>query len=192
MINNTADRLVDHYLTRLGDAAQALPPDRRAELLAEIREHIAASMRGETGADEAAVRTMLDRLGDPAEIVAAAVENDPPDHPSNPGLYQVQRPGIGMEVGAVVMLTVGSLIPLGWVVGVILLWSSGIWRRSEKLLGTLIVPGGPGLALFGAAWVLGQPPSLGIPLLLFVLIAPFVVAIVLLKRARGRTALVRT
>ena len=192
MTNNTADRLIDHYLTRLGDAAQALPPDRRAELLAEIREHIAASMSGETGADDAAVRTTLDRLGDPADIVAAAVENDPPDHPSNPGLYQVQRPGIGMEVGAVVMLTVGSLIPLGWVVGVILLWTSGIWRRSEKLLGTLIVPGGPGLALFGAAWALGQPPSLGIPLLLFVLIAPFVVAIVLLKRARGRTALVRT
>jgi hypothetical protein len=97
-----------------------------------------------------------------------------------------------MEVGAVVMLTVGSLIPLGWVVGVILLWSSRIWRRSEKLLGTLIVPGGPGLALFGAAWAIAQPPSLGMPLLLFVLIAPIVVATILLDRARGRTALVRT
>src|SRR5665647_2484515 len=135
MTNNTANRLVDHYLNRLADAAQALPPDRRTELLAEIREHIAASISGGAGAEELAVRTMLDRLGDPADIVAAAVENDPPDHPSNPGPHQGRRPGIGLEVGAVVMLTVGSLIPLGWVVGVILLWSSGIWRRSEKLLG---------------------------------------------------------
>ena len=66
MTNSTADRLVDDYLTRLAGASQALPPDRRTELLAEIRGHIAASLSGATDADEAAVRTMLDRLGDPA------------------------------------------------------------------------------------------------------------------------------
>ena len=136
MTNSTADRLVDDYLTRLAGASQALPPDRRTELLAEIRGHIAASLSGATDADEAAVRTMLDRLGDPADIVAAAVENDPPEPPSVPGT-QGRRPGISLEVGAVVMLTAGSLVPvIGWVVGVILLWSSGVWRRSEKLLGT--------------------------------------------------------
>ena len=191
MTNSTADRLVDDYLTRLAGASQALPPDGRTESLAEIRGHIAASLSGATDADEAAVRTMLDRLGDPADIVAAAVENDPPEPPSVPGT-QGRRPGIGLEVGAVVMLTVGSLIPvIGWVVGVILLWSSGLWRRSEKLLGTLIVPGGPGLALFVAHRGLAQPRALGILVLLFVLIAPIVVAIILLNRARGRTALVR-
>jgi hypothetical protein len=152
MTNSTADRLVDDYLTRLAGASQALPPDRRTELLAEIRGHIAASLSGATDADEAAVRTMLDRLGDPADIVAAAVENDPPEPPSVPGT-QGRRPGISLEVGAVVMLTAGSLVPvIGWVVGVILLWSSGVWRRSEKLLGTLIVPGGP-------AWLCLLPRS---------------------------------
>jgi len=222
MTSSTADRLVDNYLTRLTGASQALPPDRRIELLAEIRGHIGASLSGGTDADEAAVRTMLDRLGDPADIVAAAVENDPPGPPSDPGT-QGQRPGIGLEVGAVVMLTAGSLIPvIGWVVGVILLWSSGVWRRSEKLLGTLIVPGGPGLALFGGAattsWLgaaqpcvgpvtstisgqivtpaqactgSGLAPALGVALLLFVLIAPIVVAIVLINRARARTSPVR-
>jgi hypothetical protein len=213
MTNSTADRLVDDYLTRLAGASQALPPDRRTELLAEIRGHIAASLSGGTDADEAAVRTMLDRLGDPADIVAAAVEDDPPEPPPVPGM-QGRRPGIGREVGAVVMLTAGSLIPLGWVVGVILLWSSGVWRRSEKLLGTLIVPGGPGLVLLIAtlpgqtcattssgSTISGQvattgevctgfalPPALGIALMLFVLIAPIVVAIVLISRARARTA----
>ena len=219
MTNSTADRPVDNYLAHLTDAAQALPPDRRTELLSEIREHIAASRAGEMGTDEAAVRTMLDRLGEPADIVGAAMEDDPTSIPAYPGRPQTRRQGIGLEIGAVVMLTVGSFIPLiGWLVGVMLLWSSGLWRRSEKLLGTLIVPGGPGLVLTlgGAAFTLpsqscfsmsastiGGPvttteevctgfalaPAFGIAVLLFVLIAPVVVAIVLLNRARGRAVL---
>lgn len=221
LTNNTVDRLVDTYLTRLAHAARDLPPDRRAELLSEIREHIAASRAEETFADEASVRTMLDRLGDPVDIVAAAVEDDPPGHPAYAGGSRGQRLGIGLEVGAVVMLTAGSLIPvIGWVVGVILLWSSSRWRRSEKVLGTLIVPGGPGLALIlgPAAFMIaargacstpastdpsGQttavevctgfalPQVLGIVVVLFVLIAPVVMAIVLLNRARHRAALER-
>ena len=216
MTNSTADRLVDNYLAHLTDAAQALPPDRRTELLSEIREHIAASRAGEMGTDEAAVRTMLDRLGQPADIVGAAIEDDPTSIPAYPGRPQTRRQGIGLEIGAVVMLTVGSFIPLiGWLVGVILLWSSGLWRRSEKLLGTLIVPGGPGLALLlgtlpgktcssttsgstiGGPVITTEevctgfalPPAVAIAVLLFVLIAPVVVAIVLLNRARGRAAL---
>jgi hypothetical protein len=219
MTNSTVNRLVDQYLTRLADAAQALPPDRRAELLSEIREHIAAAMAEADGADEAAVRTMLDRLGQPEDIVAAAVEDDPPERPANAGHPQTRRPGVGLEIGAVVMLTLGSLIPIiGWAVGVILLWSSGLWRRSEKVMGTLIIPGGPGLILVlaPAAFALTSqtctsttsgplggpiintdevcsgfalPPVLGIAVLLFVLVAPVVVAIVLLGRARGRARL---
>ncbi len=217
--NSTVDRLVDDYLARLTDAAQLLPLDRRAELLSEIGEHIAASGARGPGADEAAVRTMLDRLGEPADIVAAAIEDEPPDHPAYPAPSGTRRRGIGLEVGAVVMLTLGSLIPLvGWAVGVILLWNSGLWRRSEKLLGTLIVPGGPGLVLMlggtiglattqtctstsgstssGQVFTTGEvctgfalPPAVGIPMLLFVLIAPVVVAGVLLNRARSRAAL---
>jgi hypothetical protein len=134
---------------------------------------------------------MLDRLGDPAEIVAAAVEDDPSLNPAKPEPNHGQRLGIGLEVGAVVMLTAGSLIPvIGWLVGVILLWSSGVWRRSEKLLGTLIVPGGPGLALLIGPAAIALPPALGIPMLIFVLMAPIVVAFVLINRARARTALV--
>ena len=88
------------------------------------------------------------------------------------------------------MLTLGSVIPvIGWAVGVVLLWNSSLWRRSEKLLGTLIFPGGPGLALLLAPVALALPQALAVPVLLFVLIAPVVVAIVLLIRARGRTAL---
>jgi uncharacterized membrane protein len=189
MTNSAVDRLVDQYLTRLYDAALALPPDRRDELLSEIREHIVASRAERDGDNEAAVRTMLDRLGEPADIVAAAAEDDQSERPAYPEQIQTPQRGIGLEIAAVVMLTLGSLIPVfGWAVGVVLLWSSGLWRRSEKVLGTLIFPGGPGLALFLGAAAVALPQALGIATLLFVLLGPFVVAIVLLSRARGRVA----
>ena len=213
MTNNTADRLVEEYLSRLADAARRLAPDRRSELLTEIREHIAASRAGATGKDEADVRTMLDRLGEPTDIVAAALDDGRQEPPPR-GQAAQRRPRLGLEVAAVVMLTLGSLIPLvGWAVGVILLWSSGWWRRSEKLLGTFIVPGGFGLALLLGAFPTqtctgptpvgdgGQvademvcsgfalPQWLGIPLVVFVLVAPIVVGAVLLSRAGARAGI---
>jgi hypothetical protein len=42
------------------------------------------------------------------------------------------------------------LIPLVWPVGVMLLWLSPRWRRGDKLIGTLVLPGG----LYGA-WFIG-------------------------------------
>jgi hypothetical protein len=56
-----------------------------------MREHIAASRAGVDSADEAAVRTMLDRLGEPADIVAAAVEYGPPEHPAYQGPWRYLR-----------------------------------------------------------------------------------------------------
>jgi hypothetical protein len=197
-MNSTADRLVDDYLTRLADAAGVLPPDRKAELVSEIREHIDVWIAGSTGADEPAIRTMLDRLGEPADIVAAAMEIDPP------------RRDVTFEWAAVICLTAGSLIPFfGWLTGVALLWYSGLWTRSEKILATLIFPGGPALALVGASAIMGlatssecltpngspacagftQAPVLSVALLLIALTAPVVVAIVLINRARRRAAL---
>lgn len=49
----------------------------------------------------------------------------------------------------------GLLIPLvGWLVGVVLLWRSRVWTRLDKLIGTLVVPGGYGtVAWLGMAVV---------------------------------------
>src|SRR5206468_1092461 len=70
---NRTDALVEDYLRRLERAAYALPPERRAELLLEIRGHISeARDTAAAPADEAWTRTLLDRLGTPEEIVAAA------------------------------------------------------------------------------------------------------------------------
>ena len=50
------------------------------------------------------------------------------------------------------MLAILTLIltPLVWPVGVVLLWLSPHWPRRDKLIGTLVLPGGLYLA-----WVLG-------------------------------------
>jgi hypothetical protein len=206
MSASPVDHVVSDYLNRLDVAARSLRPDRRAELLQEIREHIDAARAAGAAADEATVRTMLDRLGEPEEIVAAAVEAAPP---ADPVLVTV-RPSTGLELAAVLLLTVGSFIPLiGWAVGAVLLWASRRWSIREKLLGTLVVPGGPGMALWPGLFSPGQTcterqgsdgeaaiectgfslsPWIGVPLFLAILFAPFVVAGLLYSRARDRAA----
>lgn len=51
---------------------------------------------------------------------------------------------------AVVLLLIGAFIVpvVGWVVGVVLMWSSKAWTRGQKLLGTFVFPGGLGAVLF--------------------------------------------
>jgi hypothetical protein len=83
--------LVDRYLADMASAATTLRPARRAELLDEVREHIAVALEGADPGDTAAVLNVLERLGSPAEIVAAewtaeggtptapAAQNRPPE-----------------------------------------------------------------------------------------------------------------
>ena len=78
MTNVRTDRLIDDYLRRLDAAAAALPADRRAELVSEIRAHLREAVEdGATREDEIAVRNVLERLGSPEEIVAAASDFAP-------------------------------------------------------------------------------------------------------------------
>ena len=76
-MNVNADPLVEDYLRHLEAVASGLPAYRREELLAEIRAHLAEAMRQVPAGDEAAVRSVLDRLGSPEEIVAAAADPMP-------------------------------------------------------------------------------------------------------------------
>ncbi|MFD3662208.1 hypothetical protein ACFWVF_16645 [Streptomyces sp. NPDC058659] len=65
------DQLVDEYLRRLDNAAVFLPADRREELRQEIVEHIDAGLEQADAKHAEAVRAVLERLGPPADIVAA-------------------------------------------------------------------------------------------------------------------------
>jgi uncharacterized membrane protein len=130
----TTDRLVDDYLKQLDSELADLPRTRRREIVEEISEHIAEARTTVPPQNEAGVRTLLDRLGDPAEIAAEARER-----------FGVQpRKSRVLEVATLVLLLVGGVVlpVIGWLIGVVLLWVSDAWSRRDKLIGTLVVPGG--------------------------------------------------
>jgi hypothetical protein len=130
-----AKQLVDGYLGRLELALLDIAPGRRSEILDDIRAHIAderGNLEQETDAD---LLNLLERLGDPAEIAAAAKDGQSTFRPTGP----TGRVGL-LEILALV------LTPLVWPAGVVLLWLSPAWTTRQKLLGTLVWPGGyPGL-----------------------------------------------
>lgn len=66
------DELVAAYLARVERAANRLPAGRREELIADLREHIEIARAESEAVTEAEVRMILERLGDPESIVAAA------------------------------------------------------------------------------------------------------------------------
>lgn len=127
MSTTQTDLLVDDYLRRLEAAASHLQRSRRAELVAEIREHIEAALRQEDAASEVAVRNVLERLGPPEEIVEAS-EQPPEQSPP-------RRAG-SLEIAALLTL----LVPvIGWVVGPVLVFVSEAWARRDKLIGLALL-----------------------------------------------------
>ncbi|MEU5404117.1 hypothetical protein ABZ348_33085 [Streptomyces sp. NPDC005963] len=69
------DQLVEDYLQRLDNAAVFLPADRREELKQEIVEHIDVGLEEADARHVEAVRAVLERLGPPADIVAAELSD---------------------------------------------------------------------------------------------------------------------
>jgi uncharacterized membrane protein len=129
---NPADQKVKSYLKDLDQHLSYLPRQRRNEVLQEIGDHIADS-RTELGPDHP-VEDLLDRVGDPEVIAREAAGHE--------GLKASTTRW--MEILAIIFLLPGSLLlPIvGWVIGVILLWASSVWTLRDKIIGTLIVPGG--------------------------------------------------
>jgi HAAS domain-containing protein len=132
-----AKQLVEGYLGRLELELLDLVPERRREIVDDIRAHIADERGGIQNETDADLMNLLDRLGDPAEIAAAARDGQPKAAPPPAG-----------RVGAVEILAL-ILTPIIWPAGVVLLWASSAWTTRQKLLGTLVVPGGyPALFFF--------------------------------------------
>jgi hypothetical protein len=150
MSANAADRAVREYLKRLEAASRGLARADRRELRSQIEEHLRVGLPADRS--EADVRTLLDRLGDPDEIVA---EQYGP---------LAGRRGMGAQaVTAIVFLLLGGfLMGVGWLVGIVLLWTSRAWTTREKVIGTLLVPGGLASAVYLGLLAGGEACSSGV------------------------------
>jgi HAAS domain-containing protein len=132
-----ADKLVDDYLKRLDAELVGLPRARRREVVEEISQHIAEARADLATQEEAEIRNLMERVGDPAEIAAEARER-----------FGIQPRTAGfLEIAALVLLLVGGFLVIGWFVGLVLLWASNVWTTRDKLIGTFVVPGGLALPL---------------------------------------------
>jgi len=132
--------LVERYVRRLREELGGLSSAQRQEIVDEVRNHVEESLADREHATEADVLNVLDRLGDPAEIAREAYQR-----------FRVTPVETGfIEVGALILLPIGGIVlpGLGWIIGVILLWISSAWNVKEKLIGTLILPGGLAAAFF--------------------------------------------
>jgi hypothetical protein len=206
--------LVADYLRDLESQAARLPWNTRQELLEDVRSHIEVAL-DESGSgdapDRAAVLRILGSLGDPSEIVGAALADAPPD-PAPPA--PLPGSGLAVEATAVVLLLFGGFLFLvGWFVGVGLLWTSQRWTLRDKLIGTFVLPGG--LAFVGAlgAFSVGSvscdgtsltpsqcaahgsaswPSGVGPALFVLCLVLPLISAFYLGRRARRSATPVRT
>lgn len=163
MTDMDVDVIVEDYLERLDTALAQLEPHRRRELLEEVTEHITearAELRDQTSSS---ILTLLENLGSPDEIAAAAGTVSMPVGPTSSAV----RSGSRKSFTIALLLLGGFVFVVGWFVGVFMLWTSDLWRIRDKVLGTLLIPGGllfptwyavgPGRSVFGSSCVQNIP-----------------------------------
>ena len=149
-----ADKLVRRYLAQLDAALQGVDASRRQEILAEVHGHIEEGRTGLDPDDAASVRTLLDRVGDPAAIAAEA--GAPP-----PGSRR-------WDAWAPWLIIFGPVASgLGWIAGMLILWTSPTWSRRDQLIATFVPLAGLVALFFGlvaalraAAGCSGHVPAL--------------------------------
>ena len=125
-----ASQIIDGYLRRLDAEMSNLPPGRRKELHGQIAEHIVqarSELADETDAD---LLTILDRLGEPDEIVAAA---------RTTFAVPAGNPG-PLEIVALLLIGVGGVVfpVVPWVLGTVLVWRSRSWTPRQKYFGAYL------------------------------------------------------
>ncbi len=144
------DPQVRHYLAALKARLYQLPADQFEEIVFGVREHIADALeRGGQSVDD-----ILAGLGSPDDIATGLATPDAP----GPGQRQpipfaqqpTQRPqsSILWLVGTCILLPFGGfVVGIGWLLGVAGLWMGMRWQLWEKVMGTILIPGGVPAAL---------------------------------------------
>jgi hypothetical protein len=195
------DALLADYLIRVRRAARRLPRGRREWVIGRAGDRIAIALDADQ-ADAPDVSAILTRLGEPQELVQSLDGHVPGDEAR------------WADYVAVLLLVIGGIafLPV-WVGGAVLLWASPRWRLRERVIGTLLWPGGLAgfwflvtrstlAGSFGWGWYASSPlmSRVSVPLMTRVDYAPHaifwlilaalivvqaVVGIWLLRQARG-------
>ena len=148
---------IARYLAELRAGLVALPAHEQDAILADISDHITAEVEAlPTDADVHDVDLILQRLGSPATLAADAVgpASAVPAIASVaaavPSRYARFSENPGYAAMTVLTLALGGvLFPLlGWLVGLVFLWTSRVFRVRDKVIGTLVLPGGFGFIVF--------------------------------------------
>jgi hypothetical protein len=72
------------------------------------------------------------------------------------------EPGRRERIVILVLPLGGVVLPIvGWLIGVVLLWSSPVWTKREKTLATLLPPGGLAVVVYLAVKLNSQCTSTG-------------------------------
>jgi hypothetical protein len=155
-VTPSTEDLVDQYRQELRRAAGRLPRRERDELVAEIEAHLRAGLEdADTVAD---VHNLLEGLGDPAEIVAAA--SPEPARPPRRGSVALALGLVGAVLGLIPFLGLFVAIPLG--VAAIVIGSK--IRREARALGEADPS--------AAAAIIAGVVAVVVPLLLLALFLP--------------------
>ncbi|MBX9399432.1 hypothetical protein K4749_39315 [Streptomyces sp. TRM72054] len=140
-MTTTDHPLVRNYLAAVAREATGLAPERRNELLADLTEHIAVALAGQTTPSEGEVKKVLGHLGDPRTIAATAQGEEPPTPPASQG--RTLAPLILLPLAAPLTAVNALLGGIALIAGIALLWTTPQWRTRDKVTGTvaaLLVP----------------------------------------------------
>jgi Co/Zn/Cd efflux system component len=181
-MRKTPDSLIKDYIKQLEKELKDLPRERKRELVGDITDHIEARRAELSLEDEAAVAALLDSLGEPRDIAAEARERLGASSTTTSRTH---------DSYALLLIVLGSaFVPVfGWIAGIVLLWTSTTWTRIDKIVGTVLVPGGLGLALYlWADYLISDPgtSSWYVSLLVLLSVVPFVTGAYLARQMHHR------
>ncbi|MFB7864902.1 hypothetical protein [Streptomyces sp. NPDC056069] len=153
-MNTTDHPLVAEYLDAVARETAELPAERRAELLADLREHIEVSGAG----DDQRLREVLAELGEPRMVAASALAEEPqaggapePKSPVLPERPTRARLTVGLLAVAGLLVLLNSFAGgVALIAGLALLWTSPYWDNRRKVIGTATAAGVPLLLLLAA------------------------------------------
>jgi|GEM_PF-3288329 len=148
----TEHPLIADYRHRLHLAAADIPADERTELLADLEDHLYEIGQRHAG-DDVALRSALDRLGSPSEVVAAARGDESQAAPTAtitiPAIRMPRRRDeLGFAIGALLLPIAGELLfvvgfgAVLWLAGILMFVISSRFTAGERALGMPLLGSG--------------------------------------------------